>query len=517
MPNKSEVKVENVTDSTVSIKVTQILANFKEYQEWQKDLDLSIETLNALPTNLIDLRSTYEGKVSTLRNQICDYENQLKKAFSEIKVDEEYQKEALIELENFNFEAAIKILNSKTLYIEEIEDKIKLKEKEIELTKLSVANHYYLSALSSQINDKNENWFNDTCDNFEHSITAFPNKYNRFEYAVFLQTNNKFKEAEVQYTIINEDYGNDLEYWEKASLFDGLGLINLDRGDFDKAVDLFKQSITLWRALAEVKPDKFEISLIRSLNSIGEAYQENGKIELSLKNLTEALDLCRKLFDNDPAKYSGDLISTLNNFGNAKFKDRKYVEAAKDHIEAWETLEKYKEQNQKNYSADKAKILFNLASALQFNGEDQLSLNFHLESFQIREQLAKSDPNKFLPDLADSHFRLGEVGFGRLSDEIVFDHLDKALQIYHKLAQTYPEFYLTKVARISRLLAIIYQEHIPNREFSINNALQAIRILLPVYQKSPQNQSMLEECLDILANWGLSDDRIQNLISGVEK
>ncbi len=64
-------------------------------------------------------------------------------------------------------------------------------------------------------------------------------------------------------------------------------------------------------------------------------------------------------------------------------------------------------------------------------------------------------------------------------------NFEEALRIERKLASENPKTYLPKVARTVINLSIFYLESMPNKEKSIALAIEAVEILLPVYEQMP--------------------------------
>jgi hypothetical protein len=90
----------------------------------------------------------------------------------------------------------------------------------------------------------------------------------------------------------------------------------------------------------------------------------------------------------------------------------------------------------------------------------------------------------------------------------------EALEIYRELAAVNPAAYLPDVAMTLINVAIYHRHSAPNRERSINLALEAVMILLPIVEAVPYTQNYLQTAVKVLQGWGLSEEDIQRMVAG---
>ncbi len=89
----------------------------------------------------------------------------------------------------------------------------------------------------------------------------------------------------------------------------------------------------------------------------------------------------------------------------------------------------------------------------------------------------------------------------------------EALEIQRHLAAVNPAAYLPNVAATLINVAIYHRESAPNRERSINLALEAVMILLPIVEAGPYKQKYLQSAVGVLRSWGLSMEDIQRMVA----
>lgn len=86
----------------------------------------------------------------------------------------------------------------------------------------------------------------------------------------------------------------------------------------------------------------------------------------------------------------------------------------------------------------------------------------------------------------------------------------EALEIRRKLAAVNPAAYLPNVAMTLINIAIYHVQSAPDRDRSINYALEALTILLPIIEEVPYTQNYLKSAMWVLQQgWDLSEEEIQ--------
>ena len=72
--------------------------------------------------------------------------------------------------------------------------------------------------------------------------------------------------------------------------------------------------------------------------------------------------------------------------------------------------------------------------------------------------------------------------------------------------------YLPEASCTLSNLAYFHFKSVPNREKSIEYALETIRVLVPIYEQVPFTQAYLHTAIKVLKGWKFSDEEIDRLI-----
>ncbi len=81
-----------------------------------------------------------------------------------------------------------------------------------------------------------------------------------------------------------------------------------------------------------------------------------------------------------------------------------------------------------------------------------------------------------------------------------------------KAAKTNPSVFLPEASCTLSNLSFLHFKFMPNREKSIEYALETIAVTLPIYEQVPFTQGYLQNAMRVLKGWDLSDEEIDHLI-----
>jgi tetratricopeptide (TPR) repeat protein len=87
-----------------------------------------------------------------------------------------------------------------------------------------------------------------------------------------------------------------------------------------------------------------------------------------------------------------------------------------------------------------------------------------------------------------------------------------ALDIRMTAARINPSVYLPEASCTLSNLAFYFHTYVPNREKSIEYALDTIAVLLPIVEDVPFTQQYLQTAIGVAKRWGLSAKDIDRLI-----
>ncbi|HEX8248129.1 MAG TPA: tetratricopeptide repeat-containing protein, partial [Pyrinomonadaceae bacterium] len=89
---------------------------------------------------------------------------------------------------------------------------------------------------------------------------------------------------------------------------------------------------------------------------------------------------------------------------------------------------------------------------------------------------------------------------------------EEALEIRRNLYEQMPNVYAPYLANTLKNLAVFYQKSLPQREKSLEYVTEAVILLRPIVEAVPFTQKYMQNALNILRKWDLSDEEIERLI-----
>src|SRR3990167_2758129 len=84
----------------------------------------------------------------------------------------------------------------------------------------------------------------------------------------------------------------------------------------------------------------------------------------------------------------------------------------------------------------------------------------------------------------------------------------EALEIRRKLAQSNPQSYLPSVAETLINLSIFYKKCQPDKDVSVQYAMEALKILTPFLERVPYTQQYAQAARQVLQDWGVDIEKI---------
>jgi tetratricopeptide (TPR) repeat protein len=478
MQNINKPKFIDIHDSTINYNVNQIISNSYEYNELLDQLKTQQKLFDRTPKDEQDELLEISAKINQLENRIKQFKEdvlRLAEQFNRIEINTDRLKRAKAYFDNGEIGEARAVLESE---LEQMNDELRvllIKQEDYQTHTLprliDKSNEFLILALSTQTNYNNLNWFDDTCNYFESSIKAFPNRYNVFQYAKFLQEHNKLNEAETYYQKYLTDFASDISIDEQAMTLNNLAVLHSDQNNYEEALLEYEEALEIYRELAKVNPSTYLPYVAGTLNNLANLHSDQNNYEEALLEYEEALEIRKELAKVNPSTYLPDVAMTLNNLANLHQAQNNYEEALLEYEEALE----------------------------------------------IRRKLAKVNPSTYLPNVAMTLNNLANLHSDQNNYEEALLEYEEALEIYRELAKVNPSTYLPDVATTLINLSLFYLQAVSHREKSISYAVETIKILLPFVEKVPFTQKYFETAMAVLQAWELSKEEIIQLITNSEK
>jgi len=290
---------------------------------------------------------------------------------------------------------------------------------------------------------------------------------------------------------------------------------HFDAGEFDKARAVFDAEVeTMGKELDALLDEKGRLQhkTLENQQNLSDKANEY----LILARLTATNFELPDHFDKAMEYFEQALRAEKNQetlFAYAYFlqEHNQYKQAAPLYEEALHIYRALAKENPAAYLPYVATTLNNLAVLQKAKNEFAAALEKYEEALHIYRALAKENPAAYLPYVATTLNNLAVLQKAKNEFAAALEKYEEALHIYRALAKENPAAYLPDVAMTVINLSIFYLQSLPNKEKSIALALEAVKILLPVYKQIPYLENYLKTALKVLQENGMD---VENLMNG---
>jgi tetratricopeptide (TPR) repeat protein len=401
----------------------------------------------------------------------------LAEQFSRIPINTERLQRAKEFFEKGNFADARAVLETELEQMQDEQTRLLVKRDEYEgdtLPKLrSNGEQFFILGLLTQLDYSNANWFSDTCRYLEQSIKSYATKDHIFHYAVFLWKHNHVIEAEKYYRKYLEEFASELSLEERAGALNNLGLLHWDSNEYEKGLEECQEALEIFKTFSKDHEERYLSQVAGGLNNVAMFHGELSDNPKALQGYEEALKIYRRLAEKTPL-YLFDVAKLLSNAGSINTGRKAHEQALAQFKESLAILNALSKTKLPDIPFYVATALHNLGRLYADMGEYKLAAEAYEDSLSIRLDLAKTNPMVYLPEASCT-----------LSN-----------------------------------LAFLYLKAAPDREKSVDYALETIRVLLPLYEQVPFTQTYFHTAINVLHGWKISSEEIEELLetrSSVER
>jgi tetratricopeptide (TPR) repeat protein len=282
-----------------------------------------------------------------------------------------------------------------------------------------------------------------------------------------------------------------------------------EKQQFVDAEAFYTKALIIWRNLAIIEPQIYEIDVVLTLSNLSFIQIELGKFVDAETSCSEALSIIRKLAKAQPQIYDPDVAIILSKLGLAQNHLRKLAEAEESYHEALKIQRKLATTHPEIYEIDLAESLNNLATTQSELGKFADAEASYMEALTIRRKLVATQPKIYEPYLARilSNLSLVQGKLGKFADAET--SCNEALSIRRKLAKIQPQIYDAEVAGTLNNLGIVQSDlqKLDQASFSYVEALERFRQLATI-----QPQVYEREVVMVLNNLGLVQNQLQKLV-----
>jgi len=351
---------------------------------------------------------------------------------------------------------------------------VKQEKEQVDKANKNLAKSYQLQAQLLIV----ENRYDEAKEAYE-KMTQYDRSFDAlFEYALFLQNQNHFREAIKGYENLLD---LKLSQEDRARTLNNLAVLYSDQNQHQKALKAYQEALNIRRDLAKANPSVYNPYVANTLNNLAILYKAQNQNQEALNAYQEALKLRRDLAKANPSVYNPDVADTLNNLAILYKAQNQNQEALNAYQEALTLYRDLAQANPSVYNPDVAMTLNNLAILYSDQNQNQEALQVYQEALKIRRDLAQANPSVYNPDVAMTLNNLANLYSDQNQNKEALQAYQEALNIRRDLAQANPSVYNPDVATTLNNLAILYSDQNQHQE-----ALKAYQEALTLYRDLAQ-------------------------------
>ncbi len=286
-------------------------------------------------------RLTKSKIVEEKRRQLQDFKQEalhLAVTFSKIEINTERLKQAQQCFIQGNFRQADvteELSNDQERILSSMESKRRELD-ELHQQLIGNANEFLIKAQTMTTDPHNPDSIKDTCRLYEQSIRGNMRFYTLFEYACFLQRHNQYHEAERYYQDAMNRYGGKLDAPTRAIMLNNIATLQSDKNEYENALNLYKESLGIYRELAHSNPQTYLPSLAGTIDHVAQVQYQKHDIDDAEKSYRDALEVYRELAKSNPQTFLPHVAGTINHLAQLQYQRNAYEDTLKSYREVLE-------------------------------------------------------------------------------------------------------------------------------------------------------------------------------------
>ncbi|SFV89327.1 hypothetical protein MNB_SUP05-SYMBIONT-5-542 [hydrothermal vent metagenome] len=212
---------------------------------------------------------------------------------------------------------------------------------------------------------------------------------------------------EAQLLIVDNQYDQAKQAYQKMIKYDN-GAESLfiyarflqDQNAFKEAIINYQNSLEIYRTLAKTNPDVYQPDVAMTLNNLAVLYSNQDQNTQAKKAYDEALEIYQTLAKTNPDVYQPDVATTLNNLARLYSNQNQNTQAEKSYDKALEIYRTLAKTNPDVYQPNVATTLNNLAVLYRNQNQNTQAEKAYDEALEIYQTLAKTNLDVYGIDLA---------------------------------------------------------------------------------------------------------------------
>ena len=244
------------------------------------------------------------------------------------------------------------------------------------------------------------------------------------------------------------DLAQHLSQWTKWQATRNLGILCQDTSDFGRALEYYREALTIVEELYKVKPSTYASNRAWSYNSLGSLCMDVNKYAEAREWFEKAFKITETLYFENPSDHASDMATAYHNVGNVHYRLNEYDAAQECYKKALEINEQLYDENPSAYAPNIANIYISLGNLHYSLKEYDKAREYYEKALEIRERLYGENPSAYAPDLAAIYRNLGNLHYSLKEYVKAREYYEKALEIRERLYGENPSAYASDLALI---------------------------------------------------------------------
>ena len=254
------------------------------------------------------------------------------------------------------------------------------------------------------------------------------------------------------------DLAQHLSQWTKWQATRNLGILCQDTSDFGRALEYYREALTIVEELYKVKPSTYASNLAWSYTSLGSLCMAVNKYAEAREWFEKAFKITETLYFENPSDHASAMATAYHNVGNVHYCLNEYDAAQECYKKALEINEQLYDENPSAYAPNIANIYISLGNLHYSLKEYDKAREYYEKALEIRERLYAENPSAYTPDFASIYRNLGNLHYSLKEYVKAREYYEKALGIMEKLNAENPSAYVSDLAWIYGSLGTLHSD-----------------------------------------------------------
>ncbi len=291
-----------------------------------------------------------------------------------------------------------------------------------------------------------------------------------------------------------------------ANVNNNLASLYSDIKRFKDAERVFSENLNYYKTKQVNTEDKADIFM--TLNNLAIVCQNQNKIYEARKLYDEALSLRNELLNVNSRKYKVEYAKLYISLANLHLAEREFDNAEKYYLNSLEIFNSIEYIAPYSYGLEIAGIFNNLAVLNYSNSNIEVSKKYYNSSLEKYTSLLSNNSDTVKPYIVGLYKNIGFINQQQGLLEKSEECYNEALLVYADLLKKSNELYEADYASILVLVSILNLQMNRTKQ-STSNALKALNILIPKYEKNEEYEWYFNTAKKVLIDNGVDINQVK--------